>query len=49
LPLEFIYTYCRNIGINKTEEHPEEKKAEVKSGSKCGCGCGCGCSTLKKK
>jgi hypothetical protein len=34
--------------INKTKEHPEEKKAEVKSESKCGCGCGC-IPPLKKK
>lgn len=34
--------------INKTEERPEEKKAEVKSASKCGCGCGC-VPPLKKK
>jgi len=34
--------------INKTEEHPEEKKAEVKSESKCDCGCGC-VPLLKKK
>jgi len=27
--------------IKKTEEHPEEKKAEVKGASKCACGCGC--------
>ena len=34
--------------INKTEEHPQEKKAEVKSASKCACGCGC-VPPLKKK
>ncbi len=27
--------------IKKTEEHPDEKKTEAKSGSKCDCGCGC--------
>jgi hypothetical protein len=25
----------------ETKERPEEKKAEVKSGSKSSCGCGC--------
>jgi hypothetical protein len=34
--------------INKTEEHPQEKKVEVKSASKCACGCGC-VPPLKKK
>ena len=25
----------------ETKEQPEEKKTEVKSGTKCSCGCGC--------
>ncbi len=25
----------------ETKEHPEEKKPEVKSGTKSSCGCGC--------
>ena len=36
-------------GIKKeTKEHPEDKKVEIKSGSKSSCGCGCIPLTKKK-
>lgn len=34
--------------IKDTKEHPEEKNAEIKSGSKRSCGCGCSLLTKKK-